>query len=804
MIKNYFLIAWRNLQKNRFFTLVNITGLSVGLAFVLLIAAYAWGEWQVNTHFKYHDRIMMLQSKWTNPDMGNELTTIGPLAKALQENYPSLVSSWYRNDGITSIVTVGDKHFRESLQPGDSTFLTIFNFELSHGDARTALIKPNAVVLTEHKARQFFGTADVLGKTVNIQSFDGMKQDFEVTGVMKDPPFNTVTGFALPANEIFLAPGSAAFFGRETVFDNWGSRFTISYVLLQPGVTAAQLQQPIVALLKTNTTADVYKNVTVTPIRLDKYYMQMNNGLAGKMILVLSAVSLFILLMAIINFVNISMGNSLSRLKEIGVRKAMGGRKQQLILQFMTESVLVASFAFVVAIILFVLLRPMFGQVLQKEIPGLDSFPVWFSCFPLLIILFTGLLAGAYPSFVLSAQPSVTALRGKLQHVQEKLFFRRALVIGQFVTAIVVFIAAIVINQQVSFFFNKNLGYNKDHVLTAPVPRDWTPQGVKHMDAVRNEFATMPELTGVSYSYEIPNGNSNNANMVYRPQADSSSAITAISLSTDEQFIQTYGIKMEAGSFFYQTPDKNADSTKLVINEAAVKALGWRNAQEAINQPVRMYGMPQTFYIAGVTRDFHFGSLHMPIAPATFSHTSVSNIYRYLSFRLKPGNPGPGIAALQRKWSTLFPDAPFAYKFLDDTIGALYTTEMQMRKAAQLATVVSLLIVFLGVLGIVTLSIARRNKEMGIRKILGASVYHIISLFAREFSFIIIAANLLAWPLSWYILRRWLMNYAYRIEIGVMPFIVVGTALILLVCITVLGMTRRLAVTNPVKSLRAE
>ncbi|MBC9931676.1 ABC transporter permease [Chitinophaga qingshengii] len=805
MIKNYLLVAWRNLDKHRFFSTVNITGLSIGLAFVLLIGAYAWGEWQVNALFKDNDRIMLLRSKWSNPEMGFEGTTIGPLAKALQDNYPSLVSSIYRHDAITSIVSIGDKHFREQLQPGDSTFLQVFSFPLLYGDARTALQQPNAVVLTANKARQFFGKTDVVGNTLSIQSFDGKKQDFEITAVMQDPPFNTVSGYTRTSkNEIFLAPGSIAFFGRQSLLDSWQSVYTVGYVVVKPGVTTAQLQQAAATLLKTHTPASVYQHLTVAPIPLDQYYLQMNNGIARKMMLVLLLVAGFILMMAVINFVNISMGNSLTRIKEIGVRKVMGGRKHQLVLQFITESVLVAAFSFMVALLFFVVLRPLFGQVLEKDIPGLNSFPVWFACLPVPVILFTGLVAGIYPAFVLSAQPSVTALKGKLQQVKEKVMLRRGLIVVQFVTAIIVFTGAVVINQQLSYFFNKNLGYDKDHVMSVPVPRDWTATGVRHLESVRNEFAGMGEVTAVSYSYEIPNGNNSGSNMMYRPPMDSSQAITAVNLVTDEQFAAAYGIKMEAGSFFYKNSSSNEDSSRIVLNASAAKALGWKSAQEAMGQPVKLYNYPKVLYVAGVTRDFHFSSLHTPIAPMYITHAHVVPLFRYLSFRLKPGNPSAAIAAIQKKWQALFPDAPFEYRFMDDTIAALYAQEQQMKKAAHWATIVSLLIVLLGVLGIITLSMARRNKEMGIRKILGASPWQITCLFAQEFSGVILIANLVAWPVAWLILQHWLSGYAYRINMGLEPFIVVALSLLLLVCIIVLGMTRKLAVTAPVKSLRTE
>ncbi|MGO4294610.1 ABC transporter permease [Chitinophaga sp. RAB17] len=801
MIKNYFLVAWRNIVKHRFFAMVNIWGLSIGITFVLLIGAYTWGELQVNRFVKNNDRIFLLKSKWANPETGVEFATLGPLTKALQDNYPTLIEKAYSHDGITTVVSVGDKHYREGIHPGDSTFFDVFNLPVAYGDPHTALDKPNAVVLTEKKAKLYFGKADAVGKLLKIQSFDGRNEDFEVTAVVKDLPFNTVTNYSKPGNEIFMGPASIRYFGREFGFNSWLSPNIVGYVLLKPGVKPEQLKVPLATLIKTNASSEIQKTLEVYPVALKDVYMGMYKGLAGRMVTIFSFVAMFILLMAIINFINISIGNSLTRLKEIGVRKAMGGKKRQLVFQFITESVLVVAFSFVVSLGMFFLLKPLFSQMIGKDIPGLSSFPAWFAFLPVFIILFTGFLAGLYPAFVLSAQPSVTALKGKLKNVKEKLLFRRALISVQFVTAIVVFIAAIVIDRQVSFFFNSDLGFNKERVITVPVPRDWTFSGVKHMERMRDEFRTMSEVKDASFSYAIPDGWSNGANMIYRPENDSSTAISSVSVISDERFVATYGIKMSAGAYYTGT---QADSSKVVINEAAVHALGWKSAAEAINQPVRMHNFNEVMYVSGVTRDFHFGTLRDAISPLCFMTVESMGIYRFISFRLNAGNTSKQIAALQNKWGQVFPDAPFDFKFLDDSIAQLYETETQMQKAARAATIVSLMIVLLGVLGIVTLSIARRNKEMGIRKALGASVLNIITLFVKEFSWIIVASNLVAWPLAWYLLHTWLMDYAYRINIGAGPFLIVGVLLMLLVAFVIIGMTRKLATTNPVKSLRTE
>ncbi len=808
MIKNYFKLAWRNLRKNKAFSFINIVGLSVGIAFVLLIGAYVYSEVSVNTDIKNNDRIYMVQSKWKDPNMGYDFATLAPLAKALKENYPGLIEEYYHHDGITSIVSKGDKKFSEGLQVGDASLLDMFGFPLLYGDAKTALDKPNALALTAAMAKKYFGKTDVLGQTLTIQSFSGSKQDFEITAVLKDPPMNTITnwgnGINKGENQFFLPAASLRFFNRDAGFEAWQNAFIISYVELKQGVTPQSLQQPVRHLMQLNTAPDVQKNLEIffTPVK--DYYLKANNGIAYRLIFTLAFVAAFILLMAVINFVNISVGSSVSRLKEIGVRKVMGSTRAQLIIQFLSESILLVTFSVVVSLLLYVIARPYFSDMLGKQLPFLNSFPLYFVFIPLAIIVLVGILAGIYPAFLLSKQRSVESLKGKLETIKEKIAFRYSLIGVQFITAIVVFIAAITINKQVNYFFSKDLGYKKDQVITAKVPRDWTPQGVLHLATIRNEFATLPEVESASFSFEIPDGASSSMNnVVYKAAQDSSQGIIAESLFTDEKYIATYKIPLAAGQFFNANGGL-PDSAAIVVNESAAKGLGWKDAATALGQQIKFQGNPRTFNVSGVVKDFHFGPLQEAIRPMYFVHVSNAPLFRYMSFKIKTGNTAAAIAAIQKKWSALLPDAPFAYIFMDDTLARLYSMETQMKKAATAATAIALLIVLLGVLGIVTQNINKRTKEVGIRKVLGASVAQVILLFAKEFSIIIIVANLIAWPVAYFVLHNWLNNYAYRIDLTIFPFLIVGLILLALVAILISIKTIKTALTNPVKSLRTE
>ncbi len=799
MLRTYFTLAWRNLVKNKLFSIINIIGLSIGLCFVFIVGIFVWGELQVNAHVPQN--VHILQSKWKKPGMGMDLTTLAPIGKALKDNYPNLVKDYYRHDGLSTIISKGDKHFTEAIQPGDSTLLTMFGLEMLYGNARTAFSNPNSVVITEEVAVKYFGRTNVTGETLTVNSFNNSKQDFEITGVLKSLPFNTVTNYAGASNQVFFAVASMKFFGRDAGLIAWNNPYMVNYIQLKEGVTPAALDKPIKQLLSSNTDTEIQQNLQIYPVKVADYYLQSNVGSARTMIYSLGAIGAFILLMAIINFVNITVGNAIPRLKEIGVRKVMGSSRWQLIFQFLVESVLMAYLAFIIAFISYLATKPFFGDILGKELPALSSLPVYFILVAALVVLLIGLLAGIYPAVVLSAQASITALKGKLKTVKQGMAFRYGLITFQFTTAIVVFISAIAINKQVSFFFDADLGYDKEQVITAKVPRDWTPEGVQHMETIRDEFARMPQVADASISFEIPNGQSGSAGLTLtRKTGDGAQHATATGLLTDHHYLSTYKIPLLAGQFF-ASQGQGADQSNVVINESAAKALGWSKPADAIGQQVELQGSDAPSTITGVVKDFHFASMQQAISPMLFIHIAASPFYRYISLKVRPGNIAGTVEALQSKWTSLFPDAPFEYSFMDTTLQTLYQRELQIKKAAEAATITALMIVLLGVLSIATLSIARRVKEVGIRKVLGASAMQVIWLFVKEFAWLTLFANLIAWPLAWLGLNRWLQNYAYRIHLNAMPFVTVTIALSLLVVLVISIKTLKTALSSPARAI---
>jgi putative ABC transport system permease protein len=800
MLKNYFTIAWRSLWKNKVYAVINIFGLSIGIAFTLLIAAYVWGELQVNHNLKNADNQYIIQSKWKDPNLGFELGSIAQLPRALKELYPGLVAGYYHWDGVTSNVSNGDKHFREGIQVGDSTFLNMYGFALLHGNAKTALNDPFSAVVTESLANKYFGSTDVVGQSINIESFTGSRHDFIISGVLKNIPKNSVTSVNDNNNsDIFLSSKGGTFLGRS--MDGWNNTSLVGYVELKNGITPKDLEQPMRHLVKENTTQQVSDNLTEYLVPLKSYYV--DHVINKQILYTLSLIALFILLMAIINFVNICIGRSSSRMKEMGIRKVLGGLRKQLMRQFLVESTLLVMLSTIIALVLYLFVRPYFSDILGKEITGLFSFPIYFYLIPAVFALFIGLLAGIYPAVVLSSLRSVDSLKGKLSSVKESVVFRKVLVTFQFGTAAVVFIGAIIISQQVALFFNGDLGFKKDYIGYAQVPRDWSEKGVKKMETIRYQLSQMPQVSSASLSWEIPDGMNGGNFQVYKQGTDPKQAITVQGLSSDNQYARTYAIPLKAGTFFTSryTP---GDSLKVVINEAASKALGWNNPQDAIGQLINSPGANATATICGVVADFHFGSMQGRILPISITNVNYTHYYRFFSIKLKPGDMQQSIAALQKQWAVLLPDAPFEYHFMDDALAHIYQTEIQLKKASFTATIIAMVIVMLGVLGLISLSVQKRTKEIGIRKVLGASVQGIIALFIKEFLGVVVIAVVIACPLAWLMMHSWLNGYVYRISITGYPFILSIAALTLVTASLITVQTIKAALNNPVKSLRTE
>ena len=398
MFRNYLKIAWRNLLRNKLYSFINIGGLAVGITFSMLIGSYVWGEFQVNRQLRNTSQQCLVQSRWKQENRGMDITTLAPIGPALKAQYPSLVANFYRFYGANAIVSKGANHFRESIQIGDSTLIPMYGFSVLHGNPRTALSQPNSIVITAAKALKIFGKTDVLNQMLTVETPQARKKNFLVTAVLNPLPPNSVSQLLPEANEVFMPIQSADYFGTN-IF-SWQNPYIVNYVELQPGVTPQDLEKPLAQLLAINTPPDVRQNLTAYVTPLTDYYLQSNNGLIRKLIITLAAVAMFILLMAIVNFINLSLGTASTRLREIGVRKVLGSLRRQLTVQFLIETLVLTVIAAGLSVGLYVLFRPVFNEVVGKPIAALTDLPALFGWLLVTLILLVGGLAGGLSGIV--------------------------------------------------------------------------------------------------------------------------------------------------------------------------------------------------------------------------------------------------------------------------------------------------------------------------------------------------------------------------------------------------------------------
>ncbi|ADB36994.1 ABC transporter permease [Spirosoma linguale] len=802
MFQNYLKIAIRNLLRHKFYALLNIIGLAVGMTFTGLIGSYVWSELQVNNGLRNAPYQYIIRSKWKQPGLGYEDVTVAPLGKTLKEKYPGLVANYYRFDVLTTAISSGNKHFvREVAQAGDSTMISMFGFTMLYGNARTALKAPNSVVITEENAIKYFGKTDVLGQVLNLSNYTGSKQEFVVTGVLKSLPKNSVTYlWDLPVN-VFIPFNSLQ--GR-TDADGWMTWNIANYIELKEGISQEDIQQPMEQILTTYAPKTARKNLQPYLTPLKDYYRDFNKGIVRKTIYTLSGIALFILLMAIVNFVNSAVANSSSRIKEIGIRKSLGGQKQQLIVQFLAESTIIAMLSMIISLLFYELFRSSFSDIVGRRIDSLWTVSPYFLPVLGLSTLLIGLLAGLYPALILSSLPSVDSLKGKWKSVKEGIVFRRLLITAQFSIALLVCCGAVIVSQQVTYLFDKDLGYNKESIVLLSIPRDWTPQGVASIEAVRNELARLPVVKDISISSSSLKGGPAYDLHMYAVEEDSTEAMSTSILQTDENFVRTYQIPLLAGRF-YTSSARAEQENKLVLNESAVKALGYHNPEVAVGRQVYIQGYRSPITIIGVTKDFSFRSMKEKIMPTAIGHINGAGyLFAYFSVKLSSGDLPSSLVSIEKRFHELLPDAPFEYSFTDEALQQLYQAEIQLKKASQTATLLAMLIVVLGILAMVSLSLARRMKEMSIRKVLGASVPGIVLLFMKEFLRAWLIAMLVACPIAYLLMEHWLQTFAYHIDVSLFSFGFISLFFLLLIGLIVSSQSIKAALMNPVKSLRSE
>ena len=789
MLKSYLTIAWRNLRRHRAFSFINIGGLAVGMASALLIFLYVQDELSYDQYHANKDRIYRLVTGRQGASYDGIAKVSGPWGVAVREALPEVEQmARFRFFGQT-LVSRGEVRFYEGgAFYTDPSVFEVFSFPLRLGNPETALTEPNAVVLTESIAQRYFGDENPMGQTL---TFDG-QLDFTVTGVMDDVPPNA--HFTFP----FLVSLASE---TDSLQYDWVRNQYYTYLLLgeeaAPEAVVAKFPEVLASHVGEEGAAPFAPRLQkITNIHLHSHLfreMQPNANVAY--VYIFSAMALFILLIACINFMNLATARSAPRAREVGVRKASGARRSTLIQQFLGESMLMSIIALVLALALVSLLLPAFNTLTGKTLTVDLLTNTGFLLGVIGLAVFVGVVSGSYPAFVLSSFKPVTVLKGQVRGGGHAAL-RKTLVVFQFAISAFFIIAAGVVKNQLAFIQSKNLGFNQEQMITIPIREEPMRQQV---ETFKQELLKHPGVVSVTASANLPGGG--DFGLPLAPEGIPPDEIPpARILAVDHDFLRTYEMEIVAGRGF--TTERSGDAiTAFALNEEAARALGWDDPlSKRIGIPVLGFEMAP---VVGVVKDFHFRSMHEAIGPLVF-FIPTPNWFSVSSVRVRPENLDETLALMEQTWTTFEPTHPFTYSFLDQQFAQLYLAEAQVSKLLNYATALAIFIACLGLFGLAAFTAEQRTKEIGIRKVLGASVGSIVVLLSKDFVRLVVLAFVLAAPLAYLAMTRWLDDFAYRVEISWRIFLMAGLLALAIALLTVSYQAIRAAVGNPVKALRYE
>ncbi|TSD66896.1 FtsX-like permease family protein [Inquilinus sp. KBS0705] len=794
MIKNYFKIALRNLWRHRGFSFINITGLSVGITACFFIFMYVAFELSYDRFHTKADRIYRIVTDIKTPsETINTGVTSWAFAPNLKLDFPE-VESFVRISGGSFLVRKGNVKFQEERSIfADSTFFKVFDFKLLKGNPNTALSAQASVVFTETAAKKYFGNTDPVGQTILIT---GDAIPALVTGVMKDIPENS----QIKADMLISMSSLTQKFSKG-IEEQWGNYGAVSYLLLKPGTDWKVLQSKFPAFMeKRNGTeakkSQMFATLFLEPLK-DVYLHSKRGGLeTGSIsnVYVFSIVAVFILLIACINFINLTTARSVERAKEVGIRKVVGAAKGELAGQFMGETVVLCLIAFVITVILSVLLLPVFNQLSGKTIsPGIFSTP-WYvlSLFGLSVGI--GLLAGIYPAIVLSSFKPVLVLKGRFSTGTKGSLLRKSLVVAQFSISIALIIGTIIVYNQMDFMRNRDLGFSKDQTLVMDT------NGDPGKEAFKQSVSLLPGVKSTTLSSSVPGGGNAGAYSEIENKKGDLQIANLDLYFVDFDYVNQFKIKMVAGRPFSKDFMSTDTSQAMLLNEEAVKMFGYSSPQQAIGRRFKQWGREGK--IVGVMKDFHFRSLQEKIKPLSM-RVELRNL-NMVSVKVSSANLPATIAGVEAKWKELIPNRPFSYFFLDEFFDRQYRSEERFGKLFFNFSILAIAISCLGLLGLASYSTYQRTREIGIRKVLGASTPGIVNMLSVDFMKLVAISFIIATPVAWYFMYKWLQDFAYRIDIQWWVFLLAGVMAMVVALVTISFQAIKAALSNPVKSLRSE
>ncbi|WP_184545586.1 ABC transporter permease [Mucilaginibacter sp. FT3.2] len=797
MFKNYFKTTFRYLWRNKAFTFINLIGLATGLCvclFALLYISFELSYDKFNTKGDNIYRVVTDVKTGVGTNYESAPPALGPM---LQQANPG-VKAYARVFFDYYIVRKDDTHFsEETVAYADSSIFDVFTLPLVSGDKASIFAAPFQAVLSESAARRYFGTADPVGKQLLL---DG-KYNATVTGVMKDIPNN-----AHFKSDILLSMASLKSFNAADDWNNNWSMFGFNtYVLLDSHYNINQLKAMLPAFTKQHFDQSLAKyTLNIEPLK-DIYLKGKARGSKGGSIAtgnitnvyIFGIIAIFVLLIASFNFINLTTALSLNRAKEVGVRKVLGASKGQLVIQFLMDAVLLCVAAFGIAILLYALLIPLFNSVAGKTIVSGVFEQAGYMVMLFGVALVLGLLSGIYPAFFISGFEPLSSIKGSISSGLSAVAFRKALVIGQFTISVVLIVATVVVYRQLNYMQNHDLGFKKDHALVIDFHYD--ARIIDHTEAVKQQLTALPGVSMASMASCVPGRPNRKFKAKIENAAHTMQDLQIDGYMVDEDFLKQYDVKVIAGRAFskdYANDMVNA----MIINETAAHSLGYANAADAVGKQFQQMIGKGT--IIGVVKDFHYHSYLEQVQPLTMR--MAPGFYTFLTLNVSSQNIQEAIANLQATWQKITPGMPMSYFFADEAYNAQYQSEERFGKLFTCFATLAILISCLGLLGLSAYSIAQRRKEIGIRKVLGASVSGIVGLLGKEALGLVFVAFLIASPVSWFLMNKWLQGFAYRINVSWWMFVLAGLSTLMVVFVTIGYQTVKAAVANPVKSLRAE
>jgi putative ABC transport system permease protein len=806
MYKNYYKIAWRNLVKKKAYSFINIFGLALGIACCLLIFMFVQDELSYDNYHEKGDRIFrVIHSESTgDPKLGIAAAPYwvwnnAPIGAALKNDFPEIEKVVQFSGRADILLSKEDKIYQEDgVFFMDSTVFDVFTWKLLRGNPKTALTAPYSIVLTESTARKYFGDEDPIGKSLKGSEASGRSNagDYTVTGIMEDIPHNSHFRFnALLSMSTFRK-------SRPEVFDAWGYVDFYTYFLVneQFNIEAFKSKIPDFLIRHKEYPESKYL-IAIEPLK-DVYLKttaERQPGETGSLsnIYVFSIIGLFILVIAMINFMNLSTARSMERGKEVGIRKSIGADRSSLISQFLGESLIVVFLSTVIGLLLVWFAVPHMASFTGKEL-HIQSFLTWKSISLLIGIMFViGLLSGSYPALVLSRFNPVLILKGITASSAGGANLRRALVVFQFTLSITLIAGTMIVYFQMSHLLDKDLGFDKEQMLVL----DYNYDGIVNSksEVLKSELEKNPSILSVAFSRSVPGSYFPHAGtQIETPEGEMKHLGQPI-FQVGLDFVTHFGLKLVAGRTYSRAYP--LDSTQaLIINEAAAKQYGYHNPADVVGKKFSQWGREGT--VIGVVKDFNFESLHRNIEPLTLPFEAYAS--RYLSLKIKSEDISETVKSVGDVWHRLVPHRPFLYSFLDDDFNKQYQSDFMFRRLFTTFSCLAIFIACLGLLGLATYTAEQRTKEIGIRKVLGADLRSIVGLLSRDFIKLVLIAIVIATPISWYTMNQWLEGFAYRMEIQPWIFVLSGFLALSVAVITISYQAIRSAVMNPVASLRSE